>query len=44
MRENLDLSVLDDIDPEVEAHLPPRWKRILAALRRGRDHSSSKRS
>ena len=44
MGKDLDLSVLDEIDPEVEAHLPPRWKRILAALRRGRDRSSSKRS
>ncbi|MEE9592033.1 MAG: hypothetical protein V3W28_00440 [Thermoplasmata archaeon] len=40
MDEELDLSVLDAIDPEVEAHLSPPWKRILAALRKLRDHLS----
>ncbi len=37
MREDLDLSVLDAIDPEVETHLSPALKRILAALRKLRD-------
>ena len=40
MRENLDLSVLDDIKPEAEAGLSPAWKRILVALRKLRDHLS----
>ncbi len=38
MREDLDLSVLDGMDPEAERHLSPAWKRILAALRKLKDH------
>ncbi len=41
MDEELDLSVLDAIDPEVEADLSPAWKRILKVLRRLRDHLGS---
>ena len=40
MDEDLDLSILDNIDPEVEAHLSPALRRILAALRRLREHLS----
>ncbi len=42
MDEELDLSVLDAIDPEVEAHLSPAWKRVLAAFRKLRDHLNSR--
>ncbi len=38
MNEELDFSVLDNIDPEVEGHLSPALQRILAALRRLREH------
>ena len=40
MDEELDLSVLDAIDPEIEASLSPAWKRILVAFRNLRDHLS----
>lgn len=33
MDKDFDLSFLDRIDPEVETHLSPALKRILAALR-----------
>ncbi len=40
--EDLDLSILDGIDPEFETHLSPAWKRVLAAFRNLRDHLSPK--
>ena len=40
MDEELDLSILDDIDPEAEAHLSPALQRILVALKRLRENLS----
>lgn len=33
----LDLSVLEEIPPEVEEALSPAWKRVLSALRRWKE-------
>ncbi len=30
----IDFTVLDHINPEVERSLPPTWRRILSALRK----------